>query len=75
LKQLGDLSDYARALTYVARFYLEKGDVDRTRDLLAEADTIARKLGGTLLIGTIEDLQRRIDAQEARPSTSSRAGT
>ncbi len=75
LKQLGDLSDYARALTYVARFHLEKGDIEQARLHLAEAETIARSLGGGLLIGTIEDLRRRIDARGVRPSTSSRVET
>ena len=72
LKELGDLSDYARSLAYVGRFYLDKGDIERTRTLLEEADKIAQSLGGTLLIGTIRDLLRRVDAQGVPPSTSSR---
>lgn len=68
LKELGDLSDYARSLACVGRFYLDKGDVEQTRRLLAGAATIARKLGGTTLIGTIEGLMQRVEAQSIRPS-------
>ena len=72
LKELGDPSDYARSLAYVGRFYLEKGDLDQTRKLLEEADEIAQRLGGTLLIGTVHDLLRRVDARGVPPPTSSR---
>jgi tetratricopeptide (TPR) repeat protein len=75
LKELGDLSDYARSLSYVGRFYLERGDLEQTRKLLGEAETIARRLGGTLLIDTVEGLLRRVDAPGVRPSTSSRTET
>ena len=75
LKELGDLSDYARSLSYVGRFYLERGDLEQARRLLGEAETIARRLGGTLLIDTVEGLLRRVDAPGVRPSTSSRTET
>ena len=75
LKQRGDLSDYARSLVYVGRFYLERGDIEQTRKLLEEANAIARSLGGTLLIGTIEGLLQRIDSQGGNSSPSSRPET
>jgi len=75
LKQRGDLSDYARSLVYVGRFYLERGDFEQTRRLLDEANTIARSLGGTLLIGTIEGLLRRVDSQGVNSSPSTRPET
>ena len=72
LKQLGDPSDYARSLGYVGRFYLEKGDLKRSKELLEEADAIARRLGGTLLINTIRDLLQGAGAQDAHASIASR---
>jgi len=75
LKQRGDLSDYARSLVYVGRFYLERGDIEQTRKLLEEANSIARSLGGTLLIGTIEGLLQRVDSQGVNSSPSSRPET
>jgi tetratricopeptide (TPR) repeat protein len=76
LKQLGDLFDYARSLTYVARFCLDHGDLEQTRKLLEEADAIARGLGGVSLIATIEEIRERLPAsREIPPSTASRART
>ena len=75
LKQLGNLANYARSLTYVGRFYLEKGDIEETKRILAEADAIARDLGGTTLIGTIAGLMQRVESQSPRPSTSLRPET
>jgi tetratricopeptide (TPR) repeat protein len=73
LKELGDLFDYGRSLTYVARFYLERGDVVQTRKILDEADTIARGLGGALLIDAIDQVRRRLpESQDAHVSSSSR---
>jgi len=75
LKEVGDLADYALSLTYVGRFYLDRGDVEQTRKILAEADVIARRLGGTSLIATIEGLLRRVDSEGVTPATSSRHET
>lgn len=75
LRKLGDLADYARALAYVGGFYLEKGDLVTARRLLAEAEAIARKLGGTTLIGMIEGLLQRVESQSNRPSPSPRPET
>lgn len=71
----GDPSDYARSLTYVGRFYLERGDVEQATRLLAEAREIAGKLGGATLIGTIEGLMKRVETQTIRPSTPYRSET
>jgi tetratricopeptide (TPR) repeat protein len=70
LKELGDPSDYARSLTYVARFYLERGDIEQTKRFLAEADKIARRLGGSTLIGTVDGLMKRVESHDVRSSTS-----
>jgi len=71
LKRLGDLGDYARALVYVGRFYLEKGDRDESLPILQEAEKITRSLGDTTLTATIEGLLRRAEAL-GPPSASSR---
>jgi len=75
LKLLGDLSDYARALLYVGRFYLENGDHERSMALLQEAETITRTLGDTTLTATIEGLLKPAELPDVPPSTSSRAKT
>ena len=70
LKQRGDLFDYARALTYVARFYLEKQEFEPTRRLLEEAEGIAHKLGGTSLIETIEGIRERLPEPRGIPPST-----
>jgi tetratricopeptide (TPR) repeat protein len=76
LKQRGDLFDYARSLTYVARFYLDKQEFEQTRRLLEEAKAIAHRLGGTSLIDTIERIRERLPgSREIPPPTAYREGS
>jgi tetratricopeptide (TPR) repeat protein len=76
LKERGDLFDYARSLTYVARFYLDQREFEETRRLLEEAEAIARGLGGTSLIDTIKGFRERLPASREIPSsTAFREGT
>jgi ATP/maltotriose-dependent transcriptional regulator MalT len=75
LKLLGDLSDYARALLCVGRFYLEHGDHERSLAMLQEAETITRAIGDTTLTATISELLKRAEVPDVPPSTPSRAKT
>ena len=56
LKDFGDVTDYARALMYVGKFHLEKGEVRPGQRFLDEAAAIARELGDRSLTASIEAL-------------------
>ncbi len=56
LKQVGSLSDYARALTYVGRFYVEKGELRPGLKILEEARGVAHTVGNPALISQVDAL-------------------
>ncbi len=70
LKELGGVSDYARALTYVGRFYLERGELQRGLKILAEARSIAQDVGNPSLISHIEALVSEALPPDLRPPTA-----
>jgi tetratricopeptide (TPR) repeat protein len=64
LKELGGVSDYARALTYVGRFYLEKGETGPGLRFLDEARGIAKTVGLESLLSEIQALETRREAKD-----------
>ncbi len=67
LKALGGVSDYARALTYVGRFYLEKGETETGLRFLDEARGIAKTVGLESLLSEIQALETRRGAKDLNP--------
>src|SRR5439155_755891 len=67
LKDLGGISDYARALTYVGRFYLEKGETEPGLRFLEEARGIAKTVGLESLLSEIQALDTRRGAKDLNP--------
>ena len=67
LKDLGGVSDYARALTYVGRFYLEKGETGPGLRFLEEAREIAKTVGLESLLSEIQALETRRGAKDVNP--------
>ncbi len=67
LQELGSVSDYARALTYVGRFYLEKGELEPGLRLLGEARGIAQTVGIASLLSQIEALVSHAEAKNHHP--------
>jgi len=70
LKEFGGVTDYARALIYVGRFYLEQGERDSGLKILQEARAIARRLGNPALAAQVEDLAKGAESS----GLSTRAG-
>jgi tetratricopeptide (TPR) repeat protein len=68
LRKVGDPADYVRSVTYVARFLLDHGELERVRAILPDANEIARKLGGETLIDAIGGLMERVDSMGVKPS-------
>src|SRR6266498_3170123 len=70
LKEFGGVTDYARALIYVGRFYLEQGERDSGLKILQEARAIVRRLGNPALAAQVEDLAKGAESS----ALSTRAG-
>ncbi len=70
LKEFGGVTDYARALIYVGRFYLAQGERDSGLKILQEARAIARRLGNPALAAQVEDLAKGAESS----GLSTRAG-
>jgi len=67
LKELGSVSDYAEALTYVGRFYVEKGEFEPGLRFLEEARGIAQTVGIASLISEIQALVTQAEAKSHHP--------
>ncbi len=70
LKELGSVSDYARALTYVGRFYLENGEVEPGLGILDEARGIAQTVGIASLLSEIQTLTTQAEGKDRSPPPS-----
>jgi len=70
LKELGSVSDYARALTYVGRFYLENGEVEPGLRILDEARGIAQTVGIASLLSEIQTLTTQAEGKDRSPPPS-----
>ncbi|MCI4371919.1 MAG: tetratricopeptide repeat protein, partial [Thermoplasmata archaeon] len=60
LRDLGSVSDYARALAYVGGFYLSKGEAHEGTRILEEAQRVATQVGNTSLRAKIETLLKGV---------------
>jgi len=69
LKEFGDVSDYARALMCVGRLHLDQGERERGERFLQEAAGIAKRLGNTALVMSIEAAKSPVDPSGSRPRT------
>ncbi len=67
LKELGSVSDYAEALTYVGRFYVEKGEFEPGLRFLEEARGIAQTVGIASLLSEIQALMTEAEAKSHHP--------
>ncbi len=68
LKEIGGLSDYARALIYVGRFYLERGEREPSLKILQEARAVARRLGSPSLSAQVDELVERVGSSKVPAS-------
>src|SRR3989442_318957 len=67
LKELGSVSDYAEALTYVGRFYVEKGEFEPGLRFLEEARGIAQTVGIPSLLSEIQALVTQAESKDHHP--------